>query len=175
MNFDLDQSIEILERTPRVFNELLHGLSSGWYLANEGPDTWSAFDIVGHLIHGEKTDWIPRAKIILGNLPDKTFEPFDRFAQLKDSQAKSMTDLLVEFKELRTNNIGELKELNLQESDFARIGIHPDLGEVTLANLISTWTVHDMSHIYQVSRVLSKRYSKDVGPWKAYIRVIKDA
>nr|WP_299386237.1 DinB family protein [Allomuricauda sp.] len=132
MNFDLNKSIQILERTPSVFNALFGGMDSNWHTINEGPRTWSAYDIVGHLIHGEQTDWIPRAKIILGDATDKTFMPFDRFAQEKLSKGKSMEDLLEEFTSLRESSLDQLKLMNITAQDLEKKGVHPDLGEVTL-------------------------------------------
>lgn len=173
MNFSILKSIEILERTPGVLESLLSGLSDEWIYQNEGVDSWSPYDVIGHLIHGEKTDWIPRAKIILSNSPDKSFTPFDRFAQLNDSRNLTIDELLNEFKTLRIQNLEELKALNLNdESTLAEIGIHPEFGEVTLKELLATWTVHDLGHIAQISRVMAKQYKDEVGPWIKYIRIL---
>ncbi|WP_431127049.1 DinB family protein [Flagellimonas flava] len=174
MNFELNKSIKILERTPAVLKALFYELDADWATINEGPRTWSAYDIVGHLIHGEQTDWIPRAEIILSDGPDRTFAPFDRFAQEKLSQGKTMEDLLEEFASLRESSLNQLKSWNLSEEDLDKTGVHPDLGEVTLSQLLSTWTVHDLAHINQFSRAMVKHYAKDVGPWKKYIRILKD-
>jgi uncharacterized damage-inducible protein DinB len=173
MNFDLDQSIEILERTPFVIESLLNGLSDDWTNGNEGPDTWSPYDVVGHLIHGEKTDWISRLEIILSNGPNKTFEKFDRFAQFNESKGKSLDDLLQEFKALRNRNIALLKSKRIAASDFVRTGIHPKFGEVTLAQLLSTWVAHDLDHISQIARVMAKQYKTEVGPWVEYLKILR--
>ena len=173
MQFSLSKSIQVLERTPTVLNLLLSNLSDEWILSNEGADTWSAFDIVGHLIHGEKTDWLPRAEIILSNKSDKTFEPFDRFAQLRVSEGKSMGQLLDEFTALRKVALNKLKSFNLQENDLSKTGTHPALGTVTLQELFATWTVHDLSHLAQVSRVMAKQYKDEVGPFSEYLTILR--
>jgi hypothetical protein len=172
MKFDLNQAISLLERTPSVLRNWLHDLPEGWTQQNEGPDTWSPFDIMGHYIHGEKTDWIPRAKIILSDSEEKTFEPFDRFAQENESKDKNINDLLKEFEVLRKNNLITLRNLNLQESDYEKTGTHPELGTVTLSQLLSTWVVHDQSHLAQIARVMAKQYIEEVGPWGAYIPLL---
>ena len=172
MDFYLSQSIEMLERTPQVYRSLLFGLSEGWTHSNEGGESWSAYDVVGHLIHGEKTDWMERVAIIMGDAENKTFIPFDRFAQFEDSKGKTLGQLLDEFELLRRENLRMLKELNLQEEDLNKKGVHPDLGEVTLRQLLSTWTIHDLGHLNQVSRVMVKQYKEEVGPWKAYSRIL---
>lgn len=173
MKFELNQSIEILERTPLVLESLLNGLSKEWVLNNEGKDTWSPYDVLGHLIFGEKTDWIVRTKIILSDADDKTFEPFDRFAQLNEVQNKPINELIEEFKLLRTDNLKALKDLISNEKDLDKIGIHPELGKVTLKQLISAWAVHDLGHIGQISRVMAKQYSEEVGSWIEYLSVLK--
>jgi hypothetical protein len=174
INFNLKETIEILERTPDVLTSLLGGLSDGWIYNNEGGESWSPFDIIGHLIHGEKRDWIPRAKIILEYGEDKPFEPFNRFAQFKDSEGKTLNELLEEFTKLRNENIDVLKKLNLNENDFNKKGIHPEFGKVTLKQLLSTWVVHDLSHIRQISRVMAKQYKKEIGPWGTYLPAINE-
>jgi uncharacterized damage-inducible protein DinB len=173
MNFDLDQSIEILERTPFVIESLLNGLSDDWTNSNEGPDTWSPYDVVGHLIHGEKTDWIGRLEIVLSEGPNKTFEKFDRFAQFNESKGKSLDDLLREFKALRNRNIAVLKSKRIAASDFGKTGTHPKFGEVTLAQLLSTWVAHDLDHISQIARVMAKQYKSEVGPWMEYLKILR--
>lgn len=173
MQFKLNQSIEILERTPFILEQYLSGLSDDWLKGNEGSDTWSPYDILGHLIYGEKTDWLVRIDLILSDSEDKMFEPFDRFAQLNEDQDKSVAILLNEFRELRKVNIEMLKSFNIQESDYSRKGVHPDFGDVTLKQLISTWVVHDLSHIAQISRVMSKRYKYEVGPWINYLGILR--
>ena len=172
MVFDLNKSIEILERTPAVVTALLQGLSSEWLFNNEGADTWSPYDIIGHYIEGEKTDWIPRMRIILSNDDDKRFVPFNRFAQLNNDKNKPINALLHEFAEWRKNNILELKEANLNEEKLNKKGIHPAFGEVTLRQLLAAWVTHDLNHIHQISRVMAKQYKEEIGPWTKYISVV---
>ena len=172
MKFDLNNSIEVLEKTPKILEAYLSGLSNNWLKKNEGENTWSPYDIIGHLICGEKTDWIIRAKTILSKSENKIFEPFDRFAQLKENQNKSVSDLITEFKSLRKSNLKELKSLNISKKDFQLKGVHPEFGEVTLEQLISTWVVHDLGHISQISRVMAKQYETNVGPWIAYLGIL---
>lgn len=173
MKFNLNKSIEVLERTPRVVTELLSGLSEDWITNNEGGDTWSPFDVVGHLIHGEKTDWITRTKIILAN-KNETFEPFNRFAQFEDSKGKSLEELLDQFRQLRKENVETLKSLDIQDDDFNKTGIHPALGPVKLSELLSTWVAHDLGHIYQITRVMAKNYKDEIGPWNQFLRVVNE-
>jgi len=172
MNFNITKSVEILERTPIVLESMLSELSGSWIKTNEGENTWSPYDILGHLIFGEKTDWIVRIKIILSQSENKMFEPFDRFAQLKEKQDKNISELVAEFKNLRKNNLIELRSLNITNTNFELKGIHPELGEVTLEQLISTWVVHDLGHIAQISRVMAKQYKTNVGPWNAYLGIL---
>jgi len=174
MTFSIQSALQILERTPAVIETMLKSLQDDWVMNNEGGDSWSVFDIVGHYIHGEKTDWIPRMKLILNDYPDKHFVPFDRFAQLSDSKGKSLDALLDEFKKLRLQNIDELKSVDFTDELLNRIGIHPKFGSVTLKQLLSTWVVHDLTHIYQISRVMSKQYELEVGPWKEFLGVLND-
>lgn len=173
MKFNLPKSIEILERTPDVLNNLLQNIAIDWTSTNEGGDSWSVYDVVGHLIHGEKTDWIPRMEIILSDNADKTFEPFDRFAQLNENEGKSLAQLLEEFKVLRQENMVQLRAANLTENDLEKTGIHPAFGEITLSQLLATWTVHDLNHIAQIARVMAKQYKAEVGPWVAYLRILQ--
>jgi DinB superfamily len=173
MNFSIEKSLEILERTPKVLDMLLQGISDDWTTNNEGPETWSAYDVVGHLIHGEITDWIPRADIILSHNPDKKFTPFNRFAQFQESEGKSLQQLLEKFKTLRKKNLEHLSSKKITATDLEKKGIHPAFGEVTLAQLLSTWVVHDLNHLAQVSRVMAKYYLKDVGPWTAYLKILQ--
>lgn len=173
MEIQLEQAVEILERTPAVLNQLLRGLSDSWVFMNEGPETWSPYDIMGHLIHGDETDWIPRAKIILAHGAERAFEPFDRFAQFEKSKGKSLEELLETFALLRQRNLEELTRLRLTPEQLAKRGRHPDLGEVTLGQLIATWAVHDLSHISQVTRVMCKQYGSAVGPWKEYLPILR--
>lgn len=172
MNFNLKKSIEILERTPASLYSLLNNVDEDWTLKNEGNETWSVFDVLGHLIHGEKTDWIQRVKIILSNSPDKAFQPYDRFAQFKESKGKSMQQLLDEFITLREQNLKFLTSKNISDSDLNLIGIHPVFGEVTLSQLIATWMVHNLNHISQISRIMAKQYKKEVGPWIEYLTIL---
>lgn len=172
MNFNLAQSIEILERTPDVLDAMLHNLSEAWTTCNEGGDTWSAFDIVGHLVHGEKTDWISRMEIMLSDEGDQTLKPFDRFAQFADSKGKTLSQLLDEFRTLRQNNLNTLRSKNLTEAHFSKTAIHPEFGPVTLRQHLSTWTAHDLGHIAQIARVMAKQYKEETGPWIAYLRIL---
>lgn len=172
MNFDLDNGIAVLERTPAVLRALLEGLPRGWIEGNEGPETWSAFDIVGHLIHGEHTDWISRSRILLEHGAEKPFEPFDRFAQFEASKGKSIGDLLEEFADLRERNLETLRRMNLSAEDFDKVGMHPELGQVTLRELLATWVTHDLGHLAQISRAMAKQYGDEVGPWGAYLPIL---
>jgi len=173
MKFDIHDSIEVLQRTPTILESYLSGLPDTWLKKNEGENTWSPYDIIGHLIFGEKTDWIPRAKLILSQSENRMFEPFDRFAQLKEDQNKPIAELIGDFKDLRAKNLEELKSLNISAKDLELTGMHPEFGEVTLEQLISTWVVHDLGHIAQISRVMAKQYAGNVGPWNAYLGILK--
>jgi hypothetical protein len=170
--FEMGDAIEILERTPGTFRALLGGLSEPWITAHEGPDTFSAFDNVGHLIHGERADWIVRAQIILAQSEQRRFEPYDRFAQVRESAGKSMAQLLDEFADLRASNLETLRGWNLTARELALRGEHPELGTVTLRQLLATWVAHDMGHIAQTARVMAKRYRTDDGPWRAYLPIL---
>lgn len=169
----VDESIEILERTPVVVYQLLHGLSATWISANEGENTWNAYDVIGHLIHGEKTDWMVRVEQIMSVSGDKKFRPFDRFAQFETSRGKTMDQLLAEFQEIRSANLTKLHRLNITAEDLQKTGEHPTFGTVTLAQLLSTWVVHDLDHIGQISRVMAKRYQNEVGPWIAFLKILR--
>jgi len=171
--FNLDETIAVLTRTPATLDALLRGLPESWVRNNEGKDTWSAFDIVGHLIVGERTDWMARARVILENGEARPFDPFDRFAQLKETQNKSLEQLLDDFARLRRENLAALSALNLQPEDFSRRGRHPALGVVTLSQLLATWAVHDLTHLHQLSRVMAHQYRDAVGPWNAYLGVLQ--
>lgn len=173
MKFSLFTSLEILERTPGVLNSMLQNISGDWTANNEGEGTWSVYDIIGHLIHGEKTDWIPRIEIILSYKTDKAFEPFDRFAQFENSKGKSLHELLDEFTILRKKNIEQLRSKNITDTDLIKTGVHPAFGNVTLTQLLSTWTVHDLNHISQICRVMAKQYKEEVGVWSAYLGILK--
>ncbi|NMH89147.1 DinB family protein [Flavivirga algicola] len=172
MTYNLDQALEILERTPNTLNIMLLGLSDEWIYNNEGDNTWSAFDVVGHLIHGEKTDWIVRIQIILSDSSNKVFESFDRFAQFGNSKDKTLQQLLKEFSELRTENLKKLKDFKITESQLKMKAAHPELGEVRLKELLACWVAHDLAHIVQIARVMAKQYKDEVGPWKAFIPIL---
>jgi hypothetical protein len=172
MTFDLETGLDLLTRTPTVLDALLRGLDDTWSRTNEGPETWSAFDVVGHLIHGEETDWIPRAQIILKFGSERPFEPFDRFAQFERFAGWSLGALLDELARLRRANLETLRTWNLQPADLERMGTHPALGAVSLGQLLATWVVHDLGHIAQIARVLAKWPGGDVGPWRAYLGVL---
>ena len=172
MAFSLKRSVEILERTPDVLYTMVYGISDDWTQHNEGGETWSVFDVVGHLIHGEKADWVTRAEIILSENPDKKFAPFDRLAQFEESKGKTLSQLLDEFERVRKDNISWLKALKLSEADLDKKGMHPKLGEVTLRNLLATWVVHDLTHIAQVTRVMAKQYKEEMGPWPEFFRIL---
>jgi hypothetical protein len=172
VSFDLSESIAVLERTPATFRALLAGLPDAWIAADEGPDTFSPFDNVGHLIHGERTDWITRAKIILAQGSDRRFAPYDRFAQIRESQGKTLADLLDEFAGLRAQNVATLRGWNLSDRELALEGEHPELGTVTLRQLLAAWVAHDLGHVAQTTRVMAKRYREDVGPWRVYLPVL---
>ena len=173
MNFDLQQAILILARTPAVLKMLLENLSDEWILNDEGPDTFSPFDVIGHLIQGEKTDWVVRAKIIIDQGKTRPFDSWDRFAQLKESRDKNIGQLLSDFDMLRKKNLDWLQRLNLKKEDFEKSGIHPELGEVSMKNLLSTWVVHDLTHIAQITRVMAKQYKNEIGPWPVYFRILQ--
>ena len=172
MKFDLVKTISVLERTPAVINTFLNGLSEEWTLQNEGENTWSPYDVLGHLVHGEKTDWIPRISIILNDDHDKTFEPYDRFAQFEMNKGKTLDELLVDFETLRKFNISYLKSRNLSENELTLKGNHPELGPVTISQLLAAWVVHDLGHIAQISRVMAKQYKEEVGPWPKYLTIL---
>jgi hypothetical protein len=173
MEFDLNKTLEVLERTPTVLRELLSGLSADWTMNNEGAETWSPYDIMGHLIHGEHTDWMGRTEIILAGEGEKKFIPFDRFAQFRESEGKDLPQLLKEFEQLRKKNIAKLKSFDLTPADLDKTGIHPAFGEVSLKQLLSTWTIHDLTHIAQITRVMAKQYKEAIGPWTEYFRIMQ--
>jgi DinB superfamily len=173
--FKLAEAFAVLTRTPGTLDAMLRGLPNNWVRCDEGKDTWSAFDIVGHLIVGERTDWMPRVRIILEKGEARPFDPFDRFAQLRETQDKSLEQLLDEFARLRNENLAALRQLNLQAEDFSRRGRHPALGVVRLSELLATWAVHDLTHMHQLSRVMAHQYREAVGPWSAYLGVLRCA
>lgn len=169
----LDEAVALLARAPRVVDALLRDLPEPWIRCDEGPGTWSAHVVVGHLVHGEKTDWIPRARIILEHGESRTFEPFDRFVQLRDHAGTPMNDLLDEFARLRGRSLEELAALGLRPEDLARRGRHPEFGPVTLGQLLATWVAHDLTHLFQIERAMAKRYAEATGPWKQYLRIVR--
>jgi hypothetical protein len=175
MEHNLDQTISLLTRTPAALDAFLRDLPEEWTSQNEGEGTWSVFDVVGHLIHGERTDWMVRTKVILEFGESKPFEKFDRWAQARESQGKSLGQLLDEFARLRSDNLRELRALNLQPSDLERRGRHSELGIVTLSHLLATWPAHDLTHLHQISRVMAHQYREAVGPWTKYMGVMECA
>lgn len=170
--FRLSLAIEVLERTPATFRALLGGLSPEWTEANEGLETFSPRDNLGHLVHGERTDWIPRARLILEQGADRRFAPFDRFAHYQESRGKSLPDLLDEFATLRAANLTTLRDWRITDQQLSLEGEHPALGRVTLGQLLATWTAHDLGHVAQTARVMAKQYRDAVGPWRAYLPVL---
>ena len=172
MEFELQHAIELLSRTPATLNSMLRDIPEGWLVQNEGAETWSPYDIVGHLIHGEETDWIPRARMILQHGETRAFEPFDREAMFETSQGKSIAELLDTFTLRRNESLRELNEMNLTPSLLEKRGKHPELGIVTLQQLLATWVVHDLGHVRQIVRVMSKQYRDAVGPWRAYLSIL---
>lgn len=174
MDFNLTDGTAVLERTPATLRAMLHGLPASWTDATEGPDTWSPFTVVGHLIHGERTDWIPRARIILAQDTNRTFAPYDRFAQFKESEGKSLASLLDEFAAVRAENLSTLRQWRLTEAQLSLEGTHPALGNVTLRQLLACWVAHDLGHVVQVARVMARQYRDQIGPWTAYLSVMEE-
>ena len=172
MEFDLEQGIAVLERTPRALRAMLVGLGPAWTGATEGPETWSPYLIIGHLNHGERTNWIPRAQIIVSRGANRRFTPFDRFAQLHESQGKSLAELLDEFARLRADNLATLGGWRLTEAQLDLEGEHPEFGAVTLRQLLAAWVAHDLGHVAQTGRVMAKQYREAVGPWRAYLPIL---
>ena len=175
MEFNLQHTISLLSRTPAALNALLRDLPEAWTLRYEGENTWSAFDVVAHLIHCERADWMPRAKIVLQFGETRTFEPFDRQGHAREIQGKSLPQLLDEFARLRSENLAELRALNLRQEDLALRGQHPVFGAVTLSQLLATWAAHDLTHLHQLSRIMAHQYREAVGPWSAYLGVLQCA
>ncbi len=172
MDLDLRKAIEVLARTPRTLNALLRDLPAGWTSNDEGPDTWSPYDVLGHLIHGERADWIARARMILDHGESRTFEPFDRFAQFRESEGRSLAELLDQFARMRARNLETLRGFELTAEQLELRGRHPDFGTVTLGQLLATWTMHDLGHIAQITRVMARQYAGQVGPWRTYLPVL---
>lgn len=173
MKFQIEQAVEILSSTPETVKSLLKNLSGEWIESDANQKEWNPFDIVGHYIHGEETDWIPRAEIILKQEANRTFEPFDRFAQFELSKGKTLYELLDTFSELRKKNLDILKSWDLNDEQLQLKGVHPELGEVTLEQLLATWVVHDLTHIRQIATVLAKKYAGNVGVWKEYLSILR--
>ena len=174
MDFELQHAIEILRRTPATLDSMLRETPEVWLVRNEGAETWSPYDIVGHLIHGEETDWIPRARIILEHGEAKAFEPFDRVAMFEKSKGKSIAGLLDTFAVLRKESLNELNGMNLTPELLEKSGRHPELGVVTMKQLLAAWVVHDLGHVRQVVRVMAKQYRDAVGPWRAYLSILEE-
>ncbi|HZR26267.1 MAG TPA: DinB family protein [Vicinamibacterales bacterium] len=172
MTFDLAHGIAVLERTPATLTAMLSGLPDEWIRNNEGPDTWSPFDIVGHLIDGEMTDWMTRLRVIVDQGANRTFEPFDRFRHKERNKDRTLSELLVEFRDLREKNLRDLRALRLTPDHLRLTGEHPSFGTVTLEQLLATWVVHDLNHIAQISRVMAKQYKQEVGPWHEYLPLL---
>jgi hypothetical protein len=168
----LEECLSVLRRTPATLDALLRDLPEAWTEATEGPGTWSPYVVIGHLIHAEKADWMPRLEIILEHGPSRPFDPFDREAQFRDSKGKSLSTLLDEFSTLRRDNLASLSALNLQQAQLELQGTHPVLGRVTVRQLLATWTAHDRAHLVQVNRVMAKRYKQEVGPFAAFLSVM---
>jgi hypothetical protein len=173
MRYDINLAMQVLERTPRVLRAMLVGLGDEWIHSNYGEDTFSPYDVVGHLITGEKTAWLDRARMILEHGTSRAFESYDRYAQFERSRGRSLAQLLDEFQALREANLKSLADLNLTNDDLARTGMHPMLGEVTLENLLATWVAHDLNHIAQIARCMATQYAEAVGPWREYLSVLK--
>lgn len=172
MDFEVRSGIAVLERTPHTMRAMLAGLPSTWTDATEGPETWSPYDIMGHLIQGERSDWIPRAQLILAQGPQRRFTPYDRFAQFRESQGKSLAELLDEFASLRAGNLATLAGWRLTDAQLALEGEHPEFGPVTLRQLLATWVAHDLGHVAQTARVMAKQYREAIGPWRAYLPIM---
>lgn len=170
--FSLDSGLLILERTPAVLRVQLSGLSDEWLRATEGGETWSPYDVVGHLAHLERTDWMVRVRRVLAGGEERKFDPVDRIAMLRGDRDRPIVELLDEFERLRRQNVADLRGLELGDEDLLREGLHPSLGPVTLRNLLATWVAHDLGHLVQVGRVMARRYRDEVGPWREYLSVM---
>ena len=175
MEHNLQDTISLLSCTPAALNALLRDLPETWTLRNEGENTWSAFDVVGHLIHAERTNWLPRVKIVLQFHQTRTFDAFDRWGHVRESQGKSLGQLLDEFARVRSENLSELRALNLRQKDFELRGRHPALGTATLSELLAAWAGHDLTHLHQISRIMAHQYREAVGPWSRYLGVLQCA
>jgi hypothetical protein len=175
MEHNLQHTVSLIERTPAALNALVRDLPDAWTHRNEGGDSWTVFDVVGHLIHAERADWMPRAKILLEFGEARAFDAFDRLAQVRESQGKSLPQLLDEFARLRAENLAQFRALNPSPTDLARRGRHPLLGTVTLSELLATWAAHDLTHLHQVSRIMAHQYRDLVGPWSRFLGVMQCA
>lgn len=173
MSHSIERTLQILEHAPQALHSLLYNVHEAWTKTNEGAETWSAYDVVGHLIHCDEDNWIPRILVVLSDSEVRTFESLDRFAQLEKSKGKTMNQLLDDFVRIRSTSVAKLRTLNITDEQLANTAIHPELGSVTLSQLISTWAVHDLDHIAQISRVMAKQYKTEVGPWVQYMRILK--
>jgi hypothetical protein len=175
MRFEIEDALRLLARAPATLTALLSALPEAWARCREGPGTWSPHEVVGHLIHGEQTDWVPRVRAILAHGTERPFEPFDRTAQERESVHATLDQLLGRFAELRAANLAALGGLDLGDADLDRAGMHPELGRVTLRQLLATWTAHDLGHVRQICRVLAKQYADEVAPWRAYLPVVRES
>ena len=173
MEFELEKATEVLGRTPAVVRSMVSGLSDDWTASSELKDVWGVFDVVGHLIHADETDWIPRAEVILAQGEDRDFPPFDRFGQFEKSRGKTLSELLDEFDAIRKECIATVRGWDLTDEKLELRGVHPEFGEVTLKQLLATWVVHDLTHIRQIATIMAKKYEGAVGPWKAYLSILK--
>lgn len=173
MRFELDEALQVLDRTPATLRALLADLAAGWLHGNYGPDTFSPFDVVGHLIAGERSDWLERARIILAQGTSVPFAKYDRYAQFEQSAAKTMAQLLDDFTAARAENLAQLRAMQLTHADLARRGMHPALGEVTLEQLLATWVAHDLNHLAQIAKAMATQYEHAVGPWRDYLGVLR--
>jgi hypothetical protein len=174
MEFQIQEALAVLERTPKTFAALLSGLSDDWLGGNEGPESFSPKDVVGHVLHGEETDWLPRIELILSEGASRPFTPFERFAFREKYRDLSLDELLARFAEIRARNLARVRSLSISEEDLKKEGRHPELGRVTMRQLLATWAVHDLAHLRQIARVMAKQYREEVGPWERYLRVLSE-
>ncbi|HEY1040177.1 MAG TPA: DinB family protein [Bacteroidia bacterium] len=172
MNFSIEHSIQILERTPQSLRSLLYKLDENWTQNNEGGETWSPYDVIGHLVHCDEENWIPRIEVVLSDSAVRKFEPLNRFAQFEKSKGKNINELLDHFVGIRHSSMAKLKILNITNEQLSKTAIHPEFGSVSLSQLISAWVVHDLDHISQITRVMAKQYKAEVGPWIQYMRIL---
>jgi hypothetical protein len=173
MPLDLEGTKILLRRTPLVLDALIRGLPDAWVRENEGPDTWSTFDVVGHLVEAEEMNWIPRARHLLAHGESAVFPPFDRFGFVEKSKGRSMTAMLDTFEEARARSLRDLDQLRLTPGDLRRKGTHPEFGPVTLGELLATWTIHDLNHLRQIVHVLARQHAAAVGPWRAFLGILE--